>query len=76
MPQNGSDVVLYWLINVAVVLLIVALLVGLSTLFNGFSKELKYLNCEIRRTRGSERRYYKRRRRRLWWSTIFPFIRY
>lgn len=40
-----------------------------------FAMWLKYLNSEIGRTDGSERRYWKRQKRRLWLS-IIPFVRY
>ena len=39
-----------------------------------FSHQLRYLNREIRRTRGAERKLWKRRRRRLWLS-LLPFCR-
>ena len=39
-----------------------------------FSQQLRYLNKEIRRTRGAERKLWKRRRRRLWLS-LLPFFR-
>lgn len=39
-----------------------------------FSHQLRYLNKEIRRTRGAERKLWKRRRRRLWLS-LLPFFR-
>ena len=40
-----------------------------------FSRELRYLNKEIRRTCGSERKVWLRRRRKLWLS-LLPFVRY
>ncbi|MBE6933609.1 MAG: hypothetical protein E7462_00925 [Ruminococcaceae bacterium] len=43
--------------------------------FLDFTKEMRYLNLEIRRTLGSEQRYWKWKRRRLWLS-ILPFIKY
>ena len=42
---------------------------------SAFKAELRYLNREIRRTVGDERRYWIRRRRRLWLSLI-PFVKY
>lgn len=39
-----------------------------------FSQQLRYLNREIRRTHGEERKLWKRRRRRLWLS-LLPFFR-
>jgi len=40
-----------------------------------FSRELKYLNCEINRTSGRERKYWIRKKRKLWLSLI-PFVKY
>lgn len=40
-----------------------------------FSRELKYLNSEINRTEGGERKGWIRQRRRLWLSLI-PFVKY
>ena len=37
-----------------------------------FSRDLKYVNMEIKRTRGNERREWKKRRRKLIFS-IFKF---
>jgi hypothetical protein len=47
----------------------------LVSFINDFSQELRYLNSEIRRTDGAERRHWIRQRRRLWLSLI-PFVRY
>ena len=64
---------------VLVVIIVVAVLVGavvlVANFINDFSSELKYLNCEIARTSGDERKHWIRRRRRLWLSWI-PFVRY
>ena len=51
------------------------ILVGLVSFINDFSSELRYLNNEIRRTTGAERRHWIRQRRRLWLSLI-PFVKY
>lgn len=48
-------------------------IVRFSLWVNDFNSELKYLNCEIGRTEGSEQRYWKRQKRRLWLSLI-PFV--
>ncbi len=72
---NNPDTVLYWLIGLVAVFFLTLILFGLVSFFNDFSQELKYLNNEIARTYGSERRYWIRRRRRLWLSLI-PFVNY
>ncbi len=53
----------------------VLLLVGSVWYFRGFMKELRYLNSEVKRTRGEERLHWKSQRRRLWLS-LFPFVKY
>ena len=42
---------------------------------NDFTRELKYLNREIARTKGLEQKHWIHRRRRLWLS-IIPFVKY
>ena len=61
--------------TIMIIVLCVFFLLVLASWFKDFSQELRYLNNEIQRTRGSERRHYIRQRRRLWLS-IFPFIKY
>ena len=72
---NNPNTEFYWLIGIVAAFFLFLLLFGLVSFFTDFSQELKYINCEIRRTDGSERRYWIRRRRRLWLSLI-PFVKY
>lgn len=73
--MNGSGTALYWIIGVLAVFIILLLLVGSASFFNDFSQELRYLNTEIKRTAGAERKHYIRRRRKLWLS-LLPFVKY
>ena len=75
MPQNNPDSELQILIMVICVLLLIPALIGFILFLNGFSHELKYINIEINRTTGEERKFWIRRRRRLWLS-IIPFVKY
>ena len=75
MPENNPDTGLYWLVGIVAVFFLILLLFGLVSFINDFSQELRYLNSEIRRTDGAERRHWIRQRRRLWLSLI-PFVRY
>lgn len=76
MPEaNNPDTGLYWLVGIVAVFFLILLLFGLVSFINDFSQELRYLNNEIRRTDGAERRHYIRQRRRLWLSLI-PFVKY
>lgn len=60
---------------VIAVIVLIALAVWLAVTIHDFQAELRYINNEIARTEGSERRHWMRRRRRLWLSLI-PFVRY
>ena len=69
---SGDIRILFFLVGGLALLALVAWFAWYS---EKFSKELRYLNMEIRRTRGAERRHYLRRRRKLWLSLI-PFVKY
>lgn len=73
--MNETDTALYWLFGVLAVAFLSAFLVGIVQFGDDFSRELRYLNLEIGRTEGAERKFWIRRRRRLWLSLI-PFVRY
>ena len=60
MLTNNYDKELYWLLGVAVVFVLALLAVVFANLINGFSRELRYVNSEIRRTDGSESAPYPR----------------
>ena len=76
MPEaNNTDTELWILVGIVAAIFLLGLLVGLVSFINDFSRELKYIKCEIGRTTGGERRYWKRQKRRLWLSLI-PFVRY
>lgn len=76
MPEaNNLDAELYSLIIIIAAFFLIVLLFGLAQFINDFSHELRYLNNEIERTTGAERRHYIRQRRRLWLSLI-PFVKY
>lgn len=76
MPEaNNPDTALYWLIGIVAAFFLILLLFGLVSFINDFSSELRYLNNEIGRTTGAERRHWIRQRRRLWLSLI-PFVKY
>ncbi len=54
--------------------ILVLLVFGVARFVAGFLKELRYLNSEIARTDGEERRYYIQCKRKLLLS-LFPFVR-
>ena len=55
-------------------IVLLLLVFGVARFVAGFLKELRYLNSEIARTDGSERKYYIQCKRKLLLSLI-PFIR-
>ncbi len=59
---------------VIAVILLFAVAVWLAVRISIFQRELRYINNEINRTDGRERKVWLRRRRRLWRSLI-PFYR-
>ena len=59
---------IWFFVVLAVFLFICRFALGLEK----FKRELRYLNMEIRRTRGSERKYWKKKKRRLWLSLFLP----
>jgi hypothetical protein len=73
--MNENDEALYFLVGLIAFGFLILLLFGFAQFLNDFSHELKYLNSEIGRTSGEERRYWIRRRRQLWLSLI-PFVKY
>ena len=76
MPElNNADAAFYMLVGVFAMLLLVGLLFKLYLFIKGFSLELSYLNKEIERTQGAERKHWIRIRRKLWLSLI-PFVKY
>lgn len=75
MPIDNPDPTLYTLVGVAAVFVVFFLMIGFASFVKKFYQELQYLNREICRTEGAERRYWIRKRRRLWLSLI-PFVKY
>lgn len=73
--MNENDSALYLLVGLVAFGFLILLLFGFAQFINEFSQELKYLNNEIGRTSGEERRYWIYRRRQLWLSLI-PFVKY
>ena len=64
------DVLIALFIGVMLFLLILRLVFRLDSL----KRDIKYVNMEIRRTRGSERKAWRKEKRRLWLALI-PFYK-
>lgn len=72
---SSGDIALIVLVGIVGLIVFFGILLTLVSFVDAFSGELRYLNMEIGRTEGVERRYYIIQRRRLWLS-LLPFIRY
>ena len=75
MPELIMDRSSLWIVVALVLCILLGYIVYKCAYIIKFKAELRYLNCEIRRTYGDERRYWMRRRCRLWLSWL-PFVRY
>ena len=64
------DVLIALFIGIIVFLLILRLVFRLDSL----KRDIEYVNMEIRRTRGSERKAWRKEKRRLWLALI-PFYK-
>lgn len=71
-PEN--DPVTYILIAIIILFFATLFLVAIVSRLYDFSRELDFINREIKRTAGGEQRYWKREKRRLWLS-LLPFYR-
>ena len=74
-PEMNSDSTTDLLLGIVIAFILLILFIRAVSYFYDFSQELKYLNNEINRTHGGERRYWLHKRRRLWLSLI-PFVKY
>lgn len=63
------------LIGIVIVIVLIGAMIRFALFIHDFSSELRYLNMEIERSEGAERRHYVRERRRLWLS-LLPFVKY
>ena len=75
MPETFTETELYALCNIIIFLILFGLLIKVILVLKDFSQELRYLNCEIRRSMGEERKCWIQQRRRLWLS-LLPFVEY
>lgn len=75
MTENHFDYELNFLVVVVILFFVLLMVVRFAMFINDFSHELRFLNTEIRRTSGSERKRWLRRKRKLWLS-LLPFFKY
>ena len=70
--MNTIDWSAITIVLLAVVFLLI-LFVALMMKIKVFRDDLEYVNMEIRRNTGAERKRWKRKRRKLWLSMLFGF---
>lgn len=75
MTEITASPELYISVLIASGIFLFLLLLKFALFINDFSKTLKYLNSEIRRTKGEEQNFWIYCRRRLWFSVI-PFVKH
>ena len=73
MPGEKNPIIIILLVIMAL-FVFVFLVVGLAVKISAFSREREYINTEIERTTGAERRHWEREKRRLWLS-LLPFYK-
>ena len=69
----GIDPLVGILFAVVALFFVGLLLTALIMKIHDFNHKLDYINLEIRRTTGKQRKYWKRERHRLWLS-LLPFF--
>ena len=73
LDANNANVYIY--AGIVAVVILFLIVCRICMFISKFTTELLYINCEIQRTSGGERRYWLRKRKRLWLSLI-PFVKY
>lgn len=71
-PEN--PIIIYILLAVIILFFAAVLLVSLVMKLDAFSRERKYIDREIQRSTGEERKYWQQKKRRLW-RMFLPFYR-
>lgn len=61
----------YILIILVIIIFVILLIIALIIRIKDFSRQLRYINIELRRTSGVERQYWLIRRKALWKSLFF-----
>lgn len=71
---NEIDSTTGMLLIVLGLLFAIILLIGIVTKLNRFTNELRYINMEIKRNTGSQKKHWQKEKRLLWLS-LLPFFR-
>ena len=73
--MNNLDSELSFLILALIIIVLAIFIFGIIPSMLEFLQELRYLNSEIRRAKGSDIKRWRRKRRKLWLS-LLPFVKY
>ena len=73
--ETEYQTLVYQLLYIVALLLLLVAVVRFAMFLDDFFRELRYINIEIGRTRGEEKKYWQARKRKLWRSLI-PFVKY
>ncbi len=73
--MNLGDSFFYVILAIFIIIILIALLIFFVQWIIGFRTEYRYIQNEINRTYGREKKYWKGQKRRLLLSLI-PFVRY
>ena len=71
-PEQQIDNEVTLLIAVIATIFSVIFLIYFAATYTRYSQEMKYIESEIRRSEGSEKRYWIKKKRKLWLSYL-PF---
>lgn len=75
MTTSETNTDIYFLLGIIALFFLALIIIAIASFINDFSRELKFLNVEIDRNVGEERKYWIKERRRLWLS-LLPFFKY
>lgn len=73
MDNTMGETLVIILFSIFAAFLVIVLVLSIARRLQYFSKRLRYLKLEIRRTSGRERKYWIRKKRKLWLSWL-PFF--
>ena len=72
--DQTDDTIVWGLVAVVGIIIIGGIVASIIKRFGSFKRQLSYINMEISRTAGEERKHWKKRRRKLWISWL-PFTK-
>lgn len=71
-PEQQTDPTVTIMITVIAIFFAIVFLVYFTATYTKYSQEMKYIESEIRRSEGSEKKYWIKKKRQLW-KSFLPF---